>query len=129
MPRRLIAILLLLSLSYQSFVKLGIVIWYECNRDYVAKNLCENRNRPEMKCYGKCYLCKQLKKADREDNKSNNVPEKWNMGEVMVYVMPAPIFQLPFTALPVRTSIPLANERYGHQQSPGDIFHPPLSAC
>jgi hypothetical protein len=42
---------------------------YQINKDYIAKNLCENRNRPEMKCEGKCQLCKKMKAEDNKENK------------------------------------------------------------
>ena len=125
MPKTFIAILLMLSLSYQCFVKLGIVIWYECNRDYVAKTLCENRDKPERKCCGKCYLRKQLKKADTGSTKNSSIPEKWNMGEVMVYVAPA-IINISFVATATDAAIPLLNERYITHQPLSNIFHPPL---
>lgn len=32
------------------------------NKEYIAKNLCENRNRPKSHCNGKCHLMKLLKK-------------------------------------------------------------------
>ena len=116
----------MLSLSYQCFVKLGIVIWYECNKEYVAKTLCENRDRPERKCCGKCYLRKQLKKTDDGTTKSNNIPGKWNMGEVMVYVAPS-IISIPFVASEVNIRIPSVNQRYLSHDPPHDVFHPPLS--
>lgn len=126
MPKRILAIVLMLSLSYQCFVKLGIVIWYECNKDYVAKNLCENRDHPERKCCGKCYLRKQLKKADEGSSKGHTIPDKWNMGEVMVYVAPS-VFQIPFVVTETDITIPLSNERYLTYDPLNDVFHPPLS--
>ena len=129
MPRRLLAILLILSLSYQCFVKLGIVIWYEYNKDYVAKNLCENRARPEKKCCGKCYLRKQLKKADEGNTKGNTLPEKWNLGEVMVFIVPSATLHIPFVPNAIKASIPLVNERYLTYDPLNSVFHPPLAAC
>lgn len=54
-------------------------IWYVVNKEYVAQELCENQNIPMLNCNGKCYLSKQLKKAesalkDLEDNHKNNRP-------------------------------------------------------
>ena len=96
MYRQLIAILLLLSISYQSFVKLGIVIWYQVNKEYVARNLCENKNQPEKKCCGKCYLNKQLSKADKGTTENtSSVPKKWNLGEVIAYTLPQNVCVLP----------------------------------
>lgn len=44
---------------------------FELNRDFIAKNLCENRNRPQLNCDGKCFLAKKLKaQQDREDRET-----------------------------------------------------------
>src|SRR4051812_23661215 len=36
---------------------------YSMNKGYIAETLCENKSRPEVHCFGKCYLNKQLAKA------------------------------------------------------------------
>jgi hypothetical protein len=41
-------------------------ITYQSNLQEIIAKECENRNRPEMKCNGKCYLSKQLKKIELE---------------------------------------------------------------
>jgi hypothetical protein len=41
-------------------------IHYELNKADITARYCENKNRPELHCNGKCYLAKQLKKADSE---------------------------------------------------------------
>ena len=97
MYRQLIAILLLLCISYQSFVKLGIVIWYQVNKEYVSRNLCENKNQPEKKCCGKCYLNKQLNKADKGTTENtSSVPKKWNLGELIAYTLSQEVNVLPW---------------------------------
>jgi hypothetical protein len=49
----------------------GVVVAdYILNRDYIAKVLCINRDKPEMKCNGKCHLAKQLKKQDAAEGQS-----------------------------------------------------------
>lgn len=54
-------------------------IWYVINKEYVAQELCENQDIPMLDCNGKCYLTKQLEKAesklkDLEQNHKNNRP-------------------------------------------------------
>jgi hypothetical protein len=36
---------------------------YAVNKSYIVQYLCENRDKPRLKCDGKCYLAKQLKVA------------------------------------------------------------------
>lgn len=52
------------------------IIEYHANYDYIAAVLCENRDKPYLECNGKCYLEKQLKKANHtnHDHKST-VPQ------------------------------------------------------
>lgn len=54
-------------------------IWYVVNKEYVSEKLCENKDIPMLNCNGKCYLSKQLEKAesalrDIENNHKNNRP-------------------------------------------------------
>lgn len=48
------------------------IIEYHANYDYIANVLCENRDKPYLECNGKCYLEKQIKKANHtnHDHKS-----------------------------------------------------------
>lgn len=56
------------------------VVEYVVNYDYVSKVLCENKNKPQLKCNGKCHLMKELaKQAESEkpiqNDKKNTVNE------------------------------------------------------
>jgi hypothetical protein len=42
------------------------VVDYMLNYDYIVENLCENRDKPQLKCNGKCYLSKQLSKEAKD---------------------------------------------------------------
>jgi hypothetical protein len=55
-----IAILLIVTIAIQAFSKWIVIITYEINRDYIAKNLCVNRSKPSCCCKGKCFLQKKL---------------------------------------------------------------------
>ena len=49
----------------------GTIAYYHANRDYIARVLCENRDKPELHCDGKCYLAKQLKaQQDKQDKET-----------------------------------------------------------
>lgn len=127
--KRIVAILLLCSLSCQCLVKLGIVAWFGLNREYIARNLCENKDKPELKCCGKCYLKKQLKKADAEEKKQDSPAAKSNRLELTAFVLPS------------RTATPLSFiASLSPVQNPGrsahhgilfsvPVFHPPAVFC
>lgn len=40
---------------------------YGINRDYYEK-MCENKDKPEMECHGKCQITKETKKESLEIN-------------------------------------------------------------
>ena len=61
------------ALLAQTFSKSFLVLNYQWNKDYIARVLCVNRDKPGMKCEGKCYLCKKLK-ADAKKDQDN--PER-----------------------------------------------------
>lgn len=57
------------------------VLEYLANYDYIAKELCENKEKPELECNGKCHLKKELAKASEsekpisQDKKDNSKSE------------------------------------------------------
>ena len=64
----IIAILLVSSFLFQNISKLIIVVNFQINREFIAKNLCVNRNKPKSCCKGKCELKKQLDEEDKKEN-------------------------------------------------------------
>ncbi|WP_276134812.1 hypothetical protein [Polluticoccus soli] len=124
---RIVAILLLLSLSFQCLVKLGVVAWYEVNKSYVSQTLCENRDKPQMRCHGKCYLKKQLAKTGNSEDQSKNKTEQSSQLTIdfiicdcitLAYVLPA--------AMPAENGFysDFATESVLHS-----VFHPPAFAA
>jgi hypothetical protein len=48
-------------------------IEYAFNKDYIAKNLCINKDKPQNCCQGKCYLGEQLmKNAESQNSNTGN---------------------------------------------------------
>jgi len=68
--------LLLLVLTAYLIIPVLPIVDYLINKDYIAKNLCENRNKPKSCCKGKCYLVKQLKKAKATSEGESKNTEK-----------------------------------------------------
>ena len=40
---------------------------FELNQTYIAKVLCENLDKPELNCKGKCFLSKKIKEAEEKE--------------------------------------------------------------
>ena len=49
---------------------------YAINKDYIAKFLCVNKDKPVMRCNGKCHLYKEVKKQQEETPKSLEISLK-----------------------------------------------------
>lgn len=94
---------------------------YMANKEYIAKNLCENRSKPQLKCNGKCYLAKQLKKADKKENNAPlNAKEKSE-------IVPGVLNKIQLSPIQTAINIPFLPYLQAYSNcNPGDIFHPPL---
>jgi len=72
----LTACLLLFSILLQTFSKAVICVDFYANQDYIAKTLCENRDKPMLHCCGRCQLRKRL--ANDADQDKGNPSRKSN---------------------------------------------------
>lgn len=49
----------------------GTIACYHANKEYIARVLCENRDKPQLHCDGQCYLAKRLKaQQDKQDKET-----------------------------------------------------------
>jgi hypothetical protein len=64
--KKLAAILALVCILLQTFSQVVIVAGYYANKDFISRNLCENRDKPTMHCEGRCCLKKKLAKEGKE---------------------------------------------------------------
>lgn len=53
------------------------LLWsgFAINQNYVAQNLCENKNKPLLNCEGNCQLRKAFEKLDNE-KKEQHLPQE-----------------------------------------------------
>ncbi len=69
--RRIILYLLVFATLLPSVSQWGVIAYYHANKDYIARVLCQNRDKPQLHCDGKCYLAKKLKASqDRQDRET-----------------------------------------------------------
>ncbi|WP_337043918.1 hypothetical protein [Emticicia sp. 17c] len=47
-----------------------ICLDYELRKDFIIKNYCVNKNRPELHCDGKCFLAKKIKTETEKEEQS-----------------------------------------------------------
>lgn len=67
---RLLSILFIsLVLAFRPLIP---ILDYVVNYQYIVEELCENREKPEMLCNGKCYLAKEMAKTAEESQPSKD---------------------------------------------------------
>jgi hypothetical protein len=122
--KQLVTILLFSLFLVQNFTSYWLIADYWLNKSFVARNLCENRNKPRMHCNGKCYLHKQLAKENKQNDAS--APDAKIKIEPAVFLFQQTIGQ--FVAV-VKDNPPQYG-RYIFSLLPGiakSVFHPPLA--
>lgn len=120
--------MVLLSLFMQCTVQFTVMALFEIEKDYIVAQLCENRDKPQMNCCGKCYLNKQIKKVTNEQPAGGIRTVKVEK-EALVYIVPV-VFSSGLTINYV--TILQHQVRYCMMSSQPfipDIFHPPGIFC
>ena len=84
MWRRLVCIFLLVAIAYTQSSKMIVYFSFKINQDYIAKELCENREIPKMKCNGKCYLAKKLQEQEQEEKEKAPLEQRIKL-DVLFY--------------------------------------------
>jgi len=120
MLKRITAYLLIVSLVSANFSRLFIYAGFELNRGYIAATLCENRDKPQLHCNGKCYFMKKIKQAEQKENADSRASQK-NLFQEAFYQQPAK-FKFHSVLLSV-TQIP--NQRVHLPEQTRSIFQPP----
>ncbi|WP_237602339.1 hypothetical protein [Aequorivita vitellina] len=102
------------------------VVDYIVNYDYIVNVLCENKDKPEMQCNGKCHLSKELaKEAGAEDE--NPFSSKISHTEIPQFIISEEISEYIFTSESEIASI----EKTGYKPNLNSflfiskILHPP----
>ena len=102
----------------------GAVAYYRVNQDYIAKNLCENRDKPMLNCNGQCYLAKQLKAAEEKEQKSNSERLEKMPEVVLAFQAIQPIFKVTFLQISV-VEVHFATPSFVVSNDTKGFFHPP----
>ncbi|MCX6318006.1 MAG: hypothetical protein NTW29_11990 [Bacteroidetes bacterium] len=121
--RLIAAPILILLIIVQSFSQWLVIGAFKINQSYIAKNTCENRYRPQLKCNGNCVLMKKLKQQEQEEQ---NGPATLKL-DAPLLILSSRSFFATTPEVPIRSCnyfFPLTNSG-----SPVDrafsFFHPP----
>lgn len=127
MLRGVIAFILCAVLAFPWVSKVAITADFVIHQDYIANNLCENRDKPEMECEGKCVLMQKLKLTESEQDEPQQLPQITQM-EFSSFVVTDFLFNA-IESLQADSSENLPAPTH-HEASIhiNDIFHPPRIA-
>jgi hypothetical protein len=90
--RSIITSVLLFSILLPTLSPWGTIAYFNLNREYIAKVLCENRDKPKLNCNGKCYLAKILKQQQDKQNKETTERVQ-NLPVLQLFSNPLPAFE------------------------------------
>ncbi len=113
--------ILVLIMGLQSFYPLAYYAYYYTNQDFFAAVFCENKEKPQLQCKGKCYLNKQLKEKEEKESKEKTTLKGI---ESLVYI-PSILSAISHTNFTTETDFPFyRSEKYSFLFSK-NCFRPP----
>lgn len=97
---------------------------YNLNKEYIASVLCENRNKPELACNGKCYLNKKFEQSHGEDSHDHSMPQ--------IDLSKYPVAPISYFAHASEENIVYIKSQYFNvtkhpQKYSSSIFRPPIA--
>ena len=116
-------IFLLTAMGAQMCSRFVVLLDFELNKDYIIKNLCENRSKPKICCKGKCFLKKQLQKADKEEN----IPAGKSSRNKSEEIFCSSIKKVKCIILPIvqQNKYSVTCDNFLFNKYSASIFHPP----
>jgi hypothetical protein len=82
---RFAALLMSFLILLTSLRELTTYVIFRLNQDYISRNLCKNRFKPELMCYGKCVLSNSLAEQHKQEKDKKSIPQQ---EEPSVFVLP-----------------------------------------
>jgi hypothetical protein len=121
-----IALLLLTLISVKTILVPVVYLDFELRKDFIIKNLCENRFKPQLNCNGQCYLAKKLYKIAEDNATKETQKQGQSMKKIMEEVFETtPLFSCDLM-IKLLTEKSIYSYQLAHYQSFAfSIFHPP----
>jgi hypothetical protein len=123
-----IALLLLTLISVKTILVPVVYLDFELRKDFIIKNLCENRFKPQLKCNGQCYLAKKLNKIAEDNATKETQKQSQSLKKIMEEVFETtPLFSYDLM-VKNRSTKSIYSYQLAHYQSiTFSIFHPPIA--
>ncbi|WP_291287827.1 hypothetical protein [Flavobacterium sp.] len=122
--RKSISICILALLVFQNTSSLWTIGAFYINQDYIAKNVCINRFDAVPICKGQCYLSKELKNTEKQEQKIPTVTYK----EIQLFFEYEMTFSFSETIVSAKRIYPLLKKDQLKSTFIFSIYHPPRYA-
>ncbi|GAB2976027.1 hypothetical protein GCM10027049_08440 [Mucilaginibacter puniceus] len=120
MVKRITSIVLLIALITANYSYFFVYAGFELNKKYIAATLCENRDKPQLHCNGKCYFMKKINQANEKEKSAERQAQKNLFQEVFYATVTTNVFYNQFIQLVITPY------QYSDQSVfPGSIYQPP----
>lgn len=103
------------------------VIDYIINYDYISTQLCENTDKPALKCNGKCHLKKELANEAKKDTPKSNEHKSNTITFEVLYCENVSEFSF-YTLNQIEKRVFTQYNCIYFQTNSTSIFHPPILA-
>ena len=116
--------LVLLSFALQIGSRIYVLVDFQINKEYIAENLCVNKEEPESCCEGSCHLEKELTKVEENENQgpiNSDTNKKEKTEDVVLYCS-------VFLKLADQAKSEILSDLFSHKTCSGfisEISHPP----
>lgn len=101
------------------------VLEYIIHYDYITKELCENKAKPEMKCNGKCHLMKELAKASDNENPISQDKKAMHHEFETLFFEKFTSFEIAHLNFPIQKEVTVKYSNLYFHENTAAIFHPP----
>lgn len=104
-----------------NFTRFFVYAGFELNKSYITTVLCENKDKPELNCNGKCFLSKKIKQVEEKERKQEQQTQRKMFQESFI-VTASLLFNN--NLLPIR-KISFRENPEALPDGNSDILHPP----
>jgi uncharacterized protein YjhX (UPF0386 family) len=117
----------LISTLLPTLSQWGTIAYYQINKEYITRVLCENRDKPELHCNGHCDLAKRLK-AQQEKQDQQTSDKVQNLPIVQLFASPVISFQFSQSAFCRNPELSFAYKLTAYQAHLSVTVPPPCLA-
>ncbi len=122
-----IALLLLALISVKTLLVPVVYLDFELKKDYIIKNLCENRFKPQLKCNGACILAKKLHELAEDNATKETQKQGQSIKKVLEEVFEnTPLFSLELSHFNISKKSIYFYQLAHYQSFSFSFFHPPM---